>query len=72
MVDDLMPEMNQLGLEHDAKEKLRKMCGAMIKHGYFIGLDQFAIWKDGVQKIGCMEYNLRDIVQKVNETNAPF
>ena len=32
------------------------------KEGYFKCLDDYAIWKDGVQRIGCGEQDIKDIM----------
>jgi len=37
------------------------------REGYAQALDDFAIWKDGVQRIGCMDRDIKEIMREYDE-----
>lgn len=49
-------------------EYLAQVIGDAIdnarREGYAKALDDYAIWKDGVQRIGCMDRDIKEIMVK--------
>lgn len=38
-----------------------------VKLGFMYALDQYGIWKDGEQVIGCMERNIKDVIKEFDD-----
>ena len=41
-----------------------------IRSGFIYALNQYGIWKNGEQTIGCMETNIKDVIKKFDESNT--
>lgn len=41
-----------------------------IRLGFAYALDQYGIWKDGEQQIGCMGRNIKDVMKQFDEEDT--
>lgn len=59
----ILDELNFVRSE--MQESIDDFCVGLLIQGYMKAVSDFAMWKDGKQKIGCMEKNPSEIQEKM-------
>jgi hypothetical protein len=50
--------------------KGRKIARRAYNEGYKQALRDWSIWKDGVQHIGCMQHDIKEIIEEVDKIDG--